>query len=66
MGKSKFIKNLQDNSIEQRTDKWYKVRSKLHIIGSMALPAASIQYKNKQGKLVQVRSNRVTLLSKKE
>ena len=29
MGKSKFIKNLQDNSIEQRTDKWYKVRSKL-------------------------------------
>ena len=29
MGKSKFIQKLQDNSIEQRTDKWYKIRSKL-------------------------------------
>ena len=44
----------------------YKVKSKLHIIGEILLPSAVIQYRNKKGHVVSIKSDRLRLLPRKE
>ncbi len=41
----------------------YKVKSKMHIIGKIALPPASVQYHGKNKKLINIKSNRSYFLS---
>lgn len=42
----------------------YKIKSKLHIVGSMSLPSAVVQYHGKNRKLINIKSNRTFFLSK--
>lgn len=44
----------------------YKVKSGLHVVGRMLLPAAYVQYRNKKGIFVSIRSNKIVLLPKKK
>jgi len=41
----------------------YKVKSKMHVIGKIALPSASVQYHGKNKKLINIKSNRCFFLS---
>jgi len=41
----------------------YKIRSKMHLIGKIALPPASVQYHGKDKKLINIKSNRCFFLS---
>lgn len=44
----------------------YKVKSKLHIVGEILLPSAVLQYRNKKGQMVSIKSDRLRLLPRKE
>lgn len=41
----------------------YKVKSKMHVIGKIALPSASVQYHGKNKKIINIKSNRSYFLS---
>ncbi len=44
----------------------YNIRSRLSIIGRFSLPGATVEYRNKKGRLIRVHSNRLTLLIPEE